>query len=45
MVSDTVTIAPTSMARLEITSVAPLVATAIRRNHQGESLADLRATV
>jgi ribose-phosphate pyrophosphokinase len=45
MVSDTVPIAPTPPARLEITSVAPLVATAIRRNHQGESLADLRTTV
>jgi ribose-phosphate pyrophosphokinase len=30
---------------LELTSVAPLIATAIRRDHRGESLADLRAPV
>jgi phosphoribosylpyrophosphate synthetase len=30
---------------LEFTSVAPLIATAIRRDHRGESLADLRAPV
>jgi phosphoribosylpyrophosphate synthetase len=28
---------------VEVTSVAPLIATAIRRNHYDESLADLRA--
>jgi ribose-phosphate pyrophosphokinase len=28
--------------RLDVTSVAPLIATAIRRNHFDESLADLR---
>jgi ribose-phosphate pyrophosphokinase len=41
--TDTVTIEPPAPSRLEIISVAPVVATAIRRNHHDESLADLRA--
>jgi len=44
MASDTVMIEPPPPARFEVTSVAPLVATAIRRNHHDESLADLRAS-
>ena len=40
--ADTVTIEPPPASHLEITSVAPLIATAIRRNHRDESLADLR---
>lgn len=40
--SDTVTIEPPMVPHLEITSVAPLIATAIRRDHRDESLADLR---
>jgi ribose-phosphate pyrophosphokinase len=39
---DTVTIGPPMVPHLEITSVAPLIATAIRRDHRDESLADLR---
>ena len=41
---DTVAI-ETPAPHLELTSVAPLIATAIRRDHRGESLADLRARV
>jgi ribose-phosphate pyrophosphokinase len=40
--ADTVTIEPPVVPHLEVTSVAPLIATAIRRDHRGESLADLR---
>lgn len=40
--ADTVAIEPPPVPRLEVTSVAPLIATAIRRNHRDESLADLR---
>jgi ribose-phosphate pyrophosphokinase len=40
--ADTVTIEPPVVPHLEITSVAPLIATAIRRHHRDESLADLR---
>jgi ribose-phosphate pyrophosphokinase len=40
---DTVAIEPPAVPHLEITSVAPLIATAIRRDHRDESLADLRA--
>ena len=40
--ADTVTIEPPDVPHLELTSVAPLIATAIRRNHRGESLTDLR---
>jgi ribose-phosphate pyrophosphokinase len=42
--TDTVAIEPPSLPQLEIVSVASLVATAIRRNHYDESLADLRAS-
>jgi ribose-phosphate pyrophosphokinase len=40
--SDTVTIEPPAVPCLEVISVAPLIATAIRRDHRDESLADLR---
>lgn len=40
--ADTVTIEPPPVAHLEVTSVAPLIAAAIRRNHSDESLDDLR---
>lgn len=40
--ADTVTIEPPVVPHLEVTSVAPLLATAIRRDHRDESLADLR---
>ena len=40
--ADTVTIEPPPVAHLEVTSVASLIATAIRRNHRDESLADVR---
>ncbi|MGH9348824.1 MAG: ribose-phosphate diphosphokinase [Vicinamibacterales bacterium] len=43
LATDTVTIEPPAVPDLEVTSVAPLIATAIRRNHRDESLADLRA--
>jgi ribose-phosphate pyrophosphokinase len=39
---DTVAIEQPAEPHLEITSVAPLIATAIRRDHRDESLADLR---
>ena len=41
IVSDTVTIEAPAVRQLEVTSVAPLVATAIRRAFHDESLADL----
>lgn len=41
--ADTVAIAPPEIPHLEISSVAPLIATAIHRDHRNESLADLRA--
>jgi ribose-phosphate pyrophosphokinase len=41
--ADTVAI-DSPVHQLEVTSVAPLIATAIRRNHRDESLADLRAS-
>jgi ribose-phosphate pyrophosphokinase len=40
--SDTVTIEPPAVPCLEVISIAPLIATAIRRDHRDESLADLR---
>jgi ribose-phosphate pyrophosphokinase len=39
---DTVAVEPPAPQHLEITSMAPLIATAVRRCHRGESLADLR---
>jgi ribose-phosphate pyrophosphokinase len=39
---DTVAIERPAEPHLEVTSVAPLIATAIRRDHRDESLADLR---
>jgi ribose-phosphate pyrophosphokinase len=44
VVTDTVSIELPAPPQIEICSVAPLLATAIRRDHQDESLADLRAT-
>lgn len=41
--ADTVAIVPPEVPHLEVSSVAPLIATAIRRDHRDESLADLRA--
>jgi phosphoribosylpyrophosphate synthetase len=38
-----VAIGPPEIPHLEISSVAPLIATAIRRDHRNESLAELRA--
>ncbi len=40
--ADTVAIEPPDVPHLELTSVAPLIATAIRRDHRGESLTNLR---
>lgn len=40
--ANTVTIEPPPVPHLEVTSVASLIATAIRRDHRDESLADLR---
>jgi ribose-phosphate pyrophosphokinase len=40
--TDTVTLVPPAPPTLEISSVAPLIATAIRRDHNNESLFDLR---
>ena len=45
MAGDTVAIEQPAEPHLEITSVAPLVAAAIRRDHRDESLADLRVPV
>lgn len=42
IVADTVPLEPPAVPLLECTSVAPLIATAIRRDHRHESLADLR---
>jgi len=42
---DTVAAEPSQTPPIELASVAPLIATAIRRDHQDESLADLRADV
>jgi phosphoribosylpyrophosphate synthetase len=41
--ANTVAIAAPEIPHLTLSSVAPLVATAIRRDHRDESLADLRA--
>ncbi len=41
IVGDTVPIEPPAVSQLEVTSVAPLIATAIRRAVRNESLADL----
>jgi ribose-phosphate pyrophosphokinase len=43
IVGNTVALENTADLPVEVTSVAPLIATAIRRNHYDESLADLRA--
>jgi ribose-phosphate pyrophosphokinase len=43
IVGNTVALEHTADLPVEVTSVAPLIATAIRRNHYDESLADLRA--
>lgn len=40
--TDTIALEPPDVPHLELTSVAPLLATAIRRDHRDESLADLR---
>jgi len=42
MTTDTVAIAATDAGRLEVTSVAPLIASAIQANHREQSLASLR---
>jgi ribose-phosphate pyrophosphokinase len=42
IVGNTVALDNTADLSVEVTSVAPLIATAIRRNHYDESLADLR---
>jgi ribose-phosphate pyrophosphokinase len=44
IVTDTIPIANEADRHLEIVSVAPLIAAAVRRNHSDESLADLRAS-
>ena len=44
IVTDTVPLANEADRHLEVVSVAPLIAAAIRRNHEDESLADLRAS-
>jgi ribose-phosphate pyrophosphokinase len=44
MAGDTVAIEQPAEPHLEITSVAPLIAAAIRRDHRDESLADLRVS-
>jgi ribose-phosphate pyrophosphokinase len=43
--TDTVSTEPSTSPQIEVCSVAPLLATAMRRNHHDESLADLRASV
>jgi ribose-phosphate pyrophosphokinase len=43
IVGNTVALEHTADLPVDVTSVAPLIATAIRRNHYDESLADLRA--
>jgi ribose-phosphate pyrophosphokinase len=45
VVTDTVTAELPMSPQIEVCSVAPLLATAIRRNHHDESLADLRASM
>jgi ribose-phosphate pyrophosphokinase len=45
LVTDSVSMDPPAPLHLDICSVAPLLATAIQRNHHDESLADLRASV
>jgi ribose-phosphate pyrophosphokinase len=45
VVTDTVAAEPPPPAHVEVCSVAGLLASAIRRNHHDESLADLRAIV
>jgi ribose-phosphate pyrophosphokinase len=45
LITDTVMSGPELPPSVEIASVAPLLATAIRRNHRDESLADLRTPV
>jgi ribose-phosphate pyrophosphokinase len=45
VVTDSVSVEGPTPSEVEICSVAPLLATAIRRNHHDESLADLRASV
>jgi ribose-phosphate pyrophosphokinase len=42
LTGDTVPVEDDTGLHLEVTSVAPLIATAIRRHHYDESLADLR---
>jgi ribose-phosphate pyrophosphokinase len=42
--TDTVGSERPSQPQVDVCSVAPLVATAIRRNHHDESLVDLRAS-
>jgi ribose-phosphate pyrophosphokinase len=44
VVTDTVSTEPTALPRIDVCSVAPLLATAIQRNHSDESLADLRVS-
>jgi ribose-phosphate pyrophosphokinase len=44
VVTDSVSLDPPAPPHLDICSVAPLLATAIQRNHRDESLADLRAS-
>jgi hypothetical protein len=43
--TDSVSMAPAAPPHPDICSVAPLLTTAIQRNHHDESLADLRASV
>jgi ribose-phosphate pyrophosphokinase len=45
VVTDSVPVAPPAPPHLDVCSVAPLLTTAIQRNHHDESLADLRASV
>jgi ribose-phosphate pyrophosphokinase len=45
VVTDSVPVDPPAPPPLHVCSVAPLLATAIQRNHHDESLADLRASV
>ena len=45
VVTDSVPVDPPAPPQLDICSVAPLLTTAIQRNHHDESLADLRASV
>jgi phosphoribosylpyrophosphate synthetase len=45
VVTDSVPVDAPAPPPLHVCSVAPLLATAIQRNHHDESLADLRASV